>query len=55
VQKRRGGCCGGQLCLQRAVPADSGVMSPAIPTNGRSALRAEVARPSDLKSPTIPT
>jgi predicted YcjX-like family ATPase len=35
--------------------ANSGVMSPTIPRNCRPRFRTEVARHSDLKSPTFPT
>ena len=44
-----------RIVIDMAMGADSGVMSPAIPTNRRPAFRAEVARHSDLMLPTIPT
>jgi hypothetical protein len=38
-----------------ALDANSGVMSPTIPTNPRPAFRDEVARDSEMMSPTVST
>jgi hypothetical protein len=46
-------------CLPNLWPyyfsANSGVMSPTIPTNPRPAFRDEVARDSEMMSPTVST